>query len=472
VTARATDRGLGQYVRHTVYPYSAHYRAALDAIGVGRRVRRLADLARLPPTDLAALDDPGALVLRPDISRMLRQGGLAMAWWTATARITGGMPRLSRHMQRRFKPVQWLLADGLPLGYSAADLDRLAARGAAWLRRAGVTGSDVVVSLLPQGPTVAHWQMTLGCQRAGASAIHLGPTVDPALVERLVPSVIVGDPAHLHDMLTAVGQDGGRLAWLRTVVVVGDPLGAERRARLRERAGGVPVVAAWAPPGVRAIWTECRAGAERPAPTGYHAWHDDVLEVAGGGSDAAPGELLWTGLGWGGSALLRLRSFVIASATTDACPACGERGTLVLPQGPVARPTAPSGEVPAPDIAARVTVPCVAGPPPGAERAIAILDPPVAAPVAGAAPVIAPPMEEVLSGDPDVAEWHVERRTVGGRQEVIVTVAPVWGAAVVPLIRRLDRHLGATQFVVLSADEVAARVAASGGERVVVTTGE
>ena len=472
MTARSADRGLGQYVRHTVYPYSAHYRAALDAIGVGRRVRRLADLAPLPPTDLTALDDPGALVLRPDVSRMLRQGGPATAWWTATARITGGMPRLSRHMERRFKPVQWVLADGLPLGYSAADLDRLAARGAAWLGRAGVTRDDVVVSLLPPGPTVAHWQLTLGCQRAGTSAIHLGPAADPALVERLVPSVIVGDPAHLHDVLAAVGQDGGGLTWLRTVVAVGDPLGAERRARLRERAGGAPVVAAWAPPGVRAIWTECRAGAERPAPTGYHAWRDDVLEVAGDGSDAAPGELLWTGLGWGGSALLRLRSFAIASATADGCPACGVRGVLVLPHTPVARPTPPSGEVPLPDVAARVTVPCAVGTSPGAERAVATLDRPVAAPVAGAVLVIAPPLEEVLSGDPDVAEWHVERRTVGGREEVIVTVAPVWAAAVVPLIHRLDRHLGATQFVVLSADEVAARVAASGGERVVVTTGD
>ena len=471
MTARSAERGLGRYIRHTIYPYSAHYRTVLDATGLGRRVRSVADLAPVPPTDLAALPDPGALVLRPDVHKMLRHGGPAMASWTATARVTGGMRRLSRHMERRFKPVQWVVAEGVPLGYSADDLDRLAARGAAWLKRAGVTPSDVVLSLLPAGPTVAHWQLVLGCQRAGVSAIHLGPAADPALVERLVPSVVVGDPAHLHDVLAAVGHDGGQLAWLRTVLAVGDPLGVERRSRLRERAGGVPVVAAWAPPGVRAIWSECRAGADGPAPTGYHAWPEDLLEVAGGGTEAAPGELLWTGVGWGGSALLRLRTFAIASTIVGACPACGESGPLVLPHAPVARAAgaAPEGaadDAPVPPPAAVVAAPAVST----REGTVATLDPPVTA-VSGVAPVAAP-LEEVFGADPDVAEWQVERRTVEGRDELIVTLAPVWGAAVVPLIRRLDRHLHATQFVVLSADEVAARVEASGGERVVVTTGD
>jgi predicted small lipoprotein YifL len=471
VTARSAERGLGRYVRHTIYPYSAHYRTVLDATGVGRRVRSPADLLPVPPTDLTELDDPGALVLRPDVPRMLRHGGPLMAGWTATARVTGGMRRLSRHVERRFKPVQWVLAEGVPLGYSADDLDRLGARGAAWLRRAGVGGTDVVVSLLPAGPTVAHWQLMLGCQRAGVSAIHLGPAADPVLVERLVPSVLVGDPAHLHDVLAAVGHEGRQLAWLRTVLAVGDPLGAERRARLRERAGGVPVVAAWAPPGVRAIWTECRAGADGLAPTGYHTWREDLLEVAAGGSQAAPGELLWTGVGWSGSALLRLRTFAIAATFAGACPACGEPGPLVLPHAPVARPAAAAPDSPAPEAEAPWPAPVVGvAPVVTAEGAVATLDPPVTA-VSGVAPVVTR-LEEVFAADPDVAEWHVERRSVDGRDELIVTLAPVWGAAVVPLIRRLDRHLHATQFVVLSADEVAARVEASDGERVVVTTGD
>jgi len=69
----------------------------------------------------------------------------------------------------------------------------------------------------------------------------------------------------------------------------------------------------------------------------------------------------------------------------------------------------------------------------------------------------------VFDAEPEVASWLVEYRTVDGRPETIVTFAPAWGAAVVPLVRRLDRHFRATQFIVVSVDEVTAKIAAGGG---------
>src|SRR5215469_14537854 len=103
------DREIAQYVRRNVYPYSAHYRALLDAVGVGSRVRGRADLERIPPTDLREVSDPGALVLRPDLGRILRHGRPRLAAWAAAARVAGGMPAFSRHIERRFKPVLWVL---------------------------------------------------------------------------------------------------------------------------------------------------------------------------------------------------------------------------------------------------------------------------------------------------------------------------------------------------------------------------
>src|SRR5579871_1175291 len=118
------DRAIARYVRRTVYPYSAHYRALLDAVGIGRRVRGRADLAPLPPTDLGRVPDPGALVLRPDLRRILRHGAPALAGRGAAARVAGAMPAFSRHVERRFKPTMWALADGVPIGYSAEDAAR------------------------------------------------------------------------------------------------------------------------------------------------------------------------------------------------------------------------------------------------------------------------------------------------------------------------------------------------------------
>ena len=471
MTVPSGDRGVGRYVRRTVYPYSAHYRAVLDATGVGRRVRGRGDLARIPPTDLRLIGDPGALVLRPDLGRIVRHGRPALAAWGVAARGAGGMHRFSRHVERRFKPILWVLAEGVPVGYSSADVAHLARRGAAWLQRAGVTRGDVVVSLLAPGPAVAYWQLVLGCRRAGISAIHLDPTAEPAMIERLAPSVLVGEAGHLSAVLGAARHGGHPLPSLRTVLAVGAPLGGDRRARLRELAGGAAVVGAWAPAGVRAIWSECRAGADQTVPAGYHAWDDDVLDVAGPTEErAAPGELLWTGVGWGGSALLRLRTFAFAGVLPGRCPACGARGAVVVPHAPVGRgdPTTlpvaawPPVPVASPEVVASVD----------ALVPVAVAAPPVPQPIGGAGVVVAPvtavrpPVEDVFAAENEVAAWLVEYRSVGGIGETIVTLAPAWGAAVVPLIRRLDRHLRATQFVVLPEGEVVARLQASGGRRV------
>jgi hypothetical protein len=338
------------------------------------------------------------------------------------------MPTFSRHVERRFKPILWVLADGVPIGYAAEDVSRLARRGATWLERAGVGEHDVVVSALEPAPTVAYWQLVLGCRRAGVSALHVGPGADAATLAALAPSVLAGDPLHLTSLLAEARRHGDQRPGPRTVLAVGPPLGGEQRARLMDAAGGAAVVGAWAPSGVRAAWSECRPGASGPVPTGYHTWSDDLLE--NGSDGVAEGELIWTGIGWGGTALLRLRTFARAGVATGVCPACGAPGARVMPHGPVpgtrAQPlTAGNGRDALAPVRQRV--------------------------------------ESVLGQDPEVAAWLVEYRTVNELPETIVTVAPASGVAVGPLLQRLDRDLRVTQFVVLPADEVAAKVRAAGG---------
>jgi len=438
----APDRDLARYVRRTVYPYSAYYRGVLDRAGVGGRVRGRADLARVPPTDLGAVGDPGELVLRPDLRAIVRGGRRRFAARTVLAKAAGGMHGFNRRVvEPDFKPVQWVLGDGVPIGYSSADLRRLAARGAEWLDRAGVGRHDVIVGLIAPGPSVGYWQLVHGARRRGTSAIHLDAHADPVLVERIAPSVIAGDAQHLIAVLAEARDLGHRLVNLRTLLVVGDPLGSDLRHRLQALAGGATVVGAWAPPGVRALWSECRPGAERPDPVGYHAWDDDVLELAQPGPGSVEGELLWTGLGWRGSALLRLRARTTAALEAGPCPACGRPGPRLIPLAPIPREV--PGDVP--DSPASHPLPAAM---PSAPVAVAVT------------------AEAVLDGEAEVAAWQVEYRTVAGLPESIVLLAPAWGAAVVPLIRRLDRHLRATQFVVLPADEVTARVDAAGGRRV------
>ena len=447
------NRNLARYVRRTVYPYSDHYRRVLDAAAEGDRFA-IDDLSRIPPTDLSEVEDPARLVLRPQVARILREGDRRLAARTAVAKLTGGMHRYNRRvLEQRFKPVHWVLGEGVPIGYSSADLLRLASLGQGWLDRAGVGEGDVVLSVLPAGPSVAYWQLVLGCRRAGVSAIHLDPTTAESMGARLAPTVLVGMTPHLLTALARTHEDTRTTVQPRTILAIGDPLSSETRSQLRDLSGGASVVAAWSPPGVRALWSECREGSDLAVPTGYHSWEGDVLELAAGaegtsGPTAAsttPAELLWTGVGWRGSALVRLRTFALVTLEGGACPACGRPETRVVPVAPLRR----RGEELAPTKGPAVPAAADAGS--GADQR--------PAPALG--------FEAILDADRDVAAWQIEFRTVAGQPEMIVHLAPVWGAAVVPLIRRIDRHLRATQFIIEEADEVAARILATDGRRTV-----
>jgi hypothetical protein len=463
------DRDVARYVRRTVYPYSAYYRRVLDGTGPGGH----GDLGRVPPTDLSEVTDPGQLVLRPDLASIVKGGGRVLAARAVIAKAIGGMYAFNhRVIEHQFKPIHWVLTEGVPIGYSPADVQRLASHGAAWLYRSGVGRHDVVVSLLEAGPSVGYWQLVLGCRKAGVSTIHVGPDAEPGLVERLAPSVIAGEPGQVAAVLERATDSGHLLSNLSAVLAVGDPIDAGLRRQLQELSGGAVVVAAWAPDGVRSLWSECRPGSQRSEPTGYHAWPTDVLEVSGR-EDRNPGELLWTGLGWRGSAVLRLRTRTTATLVPGLCPACGTGGMRVIPLAPIPRDTPATGR---PSIGALVAPALGAGAPTDARPGVddAAFAPPASIPDPAATPAVPVPAvpvawapDALLDAEADVAGWQIEYRAVDGSVETIVHIAPSWGAAIVPLVRRLDRHLRATQFVVQSADEVAARVERDNGERVI-----
>jgi hypothetical protein len=82
-----------------------------------------------------------------------------------------------------------------------------------------------------------------------------------------------------------------------------------------------------------------------------------------------------------------------------------------------------------------------------------------------------PRLVEVLDRTPEVIGWQAELRTVGGADELIVHLAVDGGNRRHPgrVLRTLDRELAVTQFVVVSPDELEARLGATGYQRVLDT---
>jgi phenylacetate-CoA ligase len=413
------QRALVHEVRREAYAYAPFWRDRLDQAGVSpASVRSLDDLARLPLTELDDVDDPASLVLRPDGAGIRRFGSRGLAMRLGLARLVGRVAVLNeRVLEPVYKPVHWIVQAGLPVGYSAEDLERLAELGRRWLEAAGLRRGDVLVGLVPPGPNLAFWELAEGTRRAGVSALLLSPMPPVEDVAGLHPTVLAGRPSDLANLLDAAAEAGVRLPSVHTILAAGEPLEEGVRDRLEFRAEGAAVMSAWAPAGVRSLWAECRGG------RGLHTSPAvELLEVVDPHTGAAAppgseGEVVWTSIGWRGTVFLRLRTDVYATLEDGPCPACGRTTPRVVP--------------------------------------------------ATSLPASTASLTTALERDERVALWQVELRQVGDEEEVLVFLAPAAGADLLGLLGDLDHEVPVTQFVVLERDELDDRLIEKGDARVV-----
>ncbi len=409
---RGQDRALARYVRTQVAPFSRFHQEVLRSHSIAGRD----DLVTLPLSRLADVADPADLVLRPtgELVAASPDRRLRRQWrWARVRRRTGAFNR--KVLEPRYKPVHWH-RDVVPMAYSSEDLDRLSDLGRRTLEMAGVGGGDVLVSVYPPGPDLGFWQLQLGARRAGVSALFLGPDVAPDEVARLRPSVLCGRAGDLIRLLQTGRDAGFSFGGLATLLVVGAPLDPARRARLAELGSSpgapVAVVASWAPPGVRALWSECRDGID------VHTWPaTEIVELVDplSGSPVPPGadgEMVWSPLGWMGSVLLRLRTGMYGCIDDTACVSCGRTSPRLRVVNPL------------------------------------------------------PPFAHILDDHAGVGAWQAELRVHDGAEELIVFLAATDPGHPGRLLRELDRQLSATQFVVLDPQAMDARLRASDDARV------
>ncbi|MBV8559732.1 MAG: hypothetical protein JO050_03100, partial [Acidimicrobiia bacterium] len=330
----AQDRALRRYLAQDVYPYSPYYQVQFQEAGVAQRgVKARADLHRLPQTTFDDIVNPASVVLRPDeqnIQQYARLGLVARVFWAKLWRREWVVNQ--RLIDPVYKPLHWHVDDGFPIGSSAEDLDRLAELGRRWLELAGVARYDVLVSVLPPGPNLPYWELVLGARQAGVSALHMNPSITLEQVAAARPNAIAGRPKELVRLLEAGRPIERNLEGLRTVLVAGARIDAATRHHITQLVDGrASVVAAWAPPGVRSLWCQCREG------DGFHTAPDaELIEVVDPLSgvpvaEGTDGEAVWTALDWKGTVLLRLRTGVLGAIDANPCPACGRTTPLLIP---------------------------------------------------------------------------------------------------------------------------------------------
>jgi len=456
-------RLIRQSIDGEVLPFAPGWTDRARAAGL-TRPRTGADLRVLPPTALPDLGRAATLLIRPTIDGLRREGPPALRRRVRWARLRGRRQMIGPQMiDPLFKPIHWLIEGDVPVGCSEADLARLAELGRRLLGAARIGPGDAIVSVLPSGPNLPYWQIALGARELGAplAGLHPGTPADPVVL--LGPTVLVGRPGDLHALLQRLPQ-ASREAITTVLAVARAPISAEHRSMLVAAAWPqTTVVEAWAPPGVRALWGQCPGG------EGVHTWPaTELLEVCDDAGQAladtsTDGSIVWTGLGWRGTAILRLATGLRGHLVDGPCPACRRTTPRLVPVGVDAeRPKRVVG--------------------PSSVRRIEAASEHEPVPVRPAAPVPVPSVEvlpsevdsadqawpaPVLAGVAGVAGWQVEHRVRRGQDELIVHLALDPGSGLGDVLPGLERSIGATQYVVTDVRTLRSRVARSGGRRVV-----
>ena len=408
--ARHRDAELRRYVAGDLGRFTPFYRRHFAECRVDpKRVRGLADLSNVRPITWDDVrTDPGAFVVQPDRRGLARHGDRRLVMSMLAAWFTRRFDAVNRSViEPRYKPVLWIVENGVGIGYTDADLVLLARAGSRVMSLAGLDRSDVVVGLTEAGPHLAHWQLVLGARAAGVAAVHLGPRPAADAVAAAAPSALAGSPDALLAALASLAERGLRVEQLRTLLVVGaDPDPAVRDALVMTASdvtdASPSVVASWAPPGARVQWGECRDG------EGFHTFPDlEVIEVGRGGGlhTSGPGELIWSAIGWCGTTWLRLLTGSRAEVTDGTCAACRRQGPMVVT---------------------------------GTRSALGVL--------------------ATLRGRDDISAFQVEVGDRDGETELVVFLALARGSDLIDVLDDVDESLDATQYVVLSKQQVESRI--------------
>lgn len=427
--------------------------------------RAVADLSVLEPRPLDEMGRPATLLIRPTVDSISREGPPALRRRVVWARLRGRRRLVGPEIiDPLFKPIHWLIERDVPVGCSEADLERLGELGRRLLTAAGIGPGDAVLSVLPSGPNLPYWQLALGARelRAPLAGLHPGTGAEPVVL--LGPTVLVGRPGDLQSLLQALPQ-ATREAITTVLVVSRAPVPPDQRSVLGTAVWPqTTIVEAWAPPGVRALWGQCPGG------DGVHTWPTtELLEVCDRAGrpladQTGEGRIVWTGLGWRGTAILRLDTGLLGRLETGPCPACRRTTPRLVPIGveaprprrsTVAPPSVRRIEPEPAPVPAREPARVPAPPEPMGEE--------VFEPAGEELPWPAP----VLVGAEGVAEWHVEHRTRRGIDEVIVHLALEDGWGLGEVLPPLERSIGATQYVVTDPTTVARRIDLADGQRVV-----
>lgn len=347
---RLQGRQLHDWLKHTVLPFSAHYREVFREHGLtADDFHTVEDLQRLPFTSkmdlIATPEAPGNykdFILVPDPKVLARRPG------NIFNAFLNGRETVQRELQHEFRPIFMTSTTGrsaepVPFVYTGHDLDLLATTGRRLFEICGARIECKLLNLFPYAPHLAFWQTHYGATEFGVFMLStgggkvIGTEGNLRMLRKIQPDVLIGMPTFVYHVLQEAVQEGVRCPNLKRIVLGGEkvPDGMRRKLALLASemdAADIEIVSTYGFTEAKCAWAECPCAVDE-ATTGFHLYPDagiiEVIDPTTGQvvPNGKPGEIVYTPLDARGSVVLRYRTgdYIDGGLTYETCPYCERR---------------------------------------------------------------------------------------------------------------------------------------------------
>jgi phenylacetate-coenzyme A ligase PaaK-like adenylate-forming protein len=347
---RLQGRQLHDWLKHTVLPFSAHYRALFRERGLtADDFHAVEDLSLLPFTSkldlLPTEENPTKyrdFVLVPDPQVLAKRPA------TIFNALLNGRETAKRELQNEYRPIFMTSttgrsADPVPFVYTGHDMDLLASTGLRLFQVCGARSEYRLLNLFPYAPHLAFWQTHYGATEFGVFMLStgggkvMGTDGNLRMVRKIQPDVLIGMPTFIYHVLHEAVQEGVRCPNLKRIVLGGEkvPDGMRRKLALFAAELGakdIEVISTYGFTEAKCAWAECPCAVDEPT-TGYHLYPDtgiiEIIDPTTGEvvPNGQPGEIVYTPLDARGSVVLRYRTgdYIDGGLTYAKCPYCERR---------------------------------------------------------------------------------------------------------------------------------------------------
>lgn len=347
---RLQGRQLHDWLKHTVLPFSPHYRALFREHGLtADDFHSVEDLAKLPfssKADLVSTNEALAkykdFVLAPNPQVLARRPS------TILNAFLNGRETAQRELQHEFRPTFMTSTTGrsaepVPFVYTGHDMDLLAFNGRRLFELCGARIEYRLLNMFPYAPHLAFWQTHYGATEFGVFMMStgggkvMGTEGNLRMLRKIQPEVLIGMPTFIYHVLHEAVQEGVRCPNLKRIVLGGEKVPDGMRRKLADfamdlEAHNIEVVSTYGFTEAKCAWAECPCEVDE-ATTGYHIYPDsgiiEIIDPATGKvlPTGKAGEIVFTPLDARGSVVLRYRTgdYIDGGLTYETCPYCERR---------------------------------------------------------------------------------------------------------------------------------------------------